>query len=96
MVGVLDGIAIELHQYVKALPGTLQMNIKHLVGAGNAIRKNVYLASIVQDIFGRSLLVPRHREEAAVGAALCAGVGVGAYESFNEAAADVIDYALPS
>lgn len=96
MVGVLDGIVVELHQYVQALPTRLQMNIKHLVGAGNAIRKNGYLASVVQDIFGRSLLVPGHREEAAVGAALCAGVGVGAYESFQEAAVDVIDYQWPS
>jgi sugar (pentulose or hexulose) kinase len=50
---------------------------KHLVGAGNGLRENAVLASCVADEFDLPLCVPRHREEAAYGAALVAAVGTG-------------------
>jgi sugar (pentulose or hexulose) kinase len=48
-----------------------------LVGAGNGLRENPVLAQLVAEAFGLPLVFPRHREEAAYGAALLAGVGSG-------------------
>jgi sugar (pentulose or hexulose) kinase len=48
-----------------------------LVGAGNGLRENAVLARCVADEFGLPLRVPRHREEAAYGAALLAAAGAG-------------------
>jgi sugar (pentulose or hexulose) kinase len=55
-----------------------------LVGAGNGLRENAVLAGIVAETFGLPLAVPRHREEAAYGAALVAAVGA---ELFPDVAA---------
>ena len=43
------------------------------------------MADIVSEAFGLELKMPRHAEEAAVGAALTAAVTVGEYESIVEA-----------
>jgi sugar (pentulose or hexulose) kinase len=48
-----------------------------LVGAGNGLRENPVLARIIADEFGLPMQFPRHREEAAYGAALLAAVGAG-------------------
>jgi sugar (pentulose or hexulose) kinase len=48
-----------------------------LVGAGNGLRANPVLAQAVAEEFGLPLAFPRHREEAAFGAALLAAVGAG-------------------
>jgi sugar (pentulose or hexulose) kinase len=52
---------------------------KQLVGAGNGLRENQVLARCVADEFGMPLHFPLHREEAAYGAALVAGVGAGLF-----------------
>jgi sugar (pentulose or hexulose) kinase len=56
-----------------------------LVGAGNGVRENRLLARLIEEAFGRPLLVPCHREEAAFGAALLAGVGAGVYADLADA-----------
>jgi sugar (pentulose or hexulose) kinase len=48
-----------------------------LVGAGNGLRENPLLARIVSDAFRLPLSFPRHRDEAACGAALVAAAGLG-------------------
>jgi sugar (pentulose or hexulose) kinase len=52
---------------------------RRLVGAGNGLRANPVLAQAVAEEFGLPLVFPRHREEAAFGAALLAAVGAGLY-----------------
>jgi sugar (pentulose or hexulose) kinase len=52
---------------------------RRLVGAGNGLRANPVLAQAAADELGLPLAFPRHREEAAFGAALLAAVGAGAY-----------------
>ena len=54
---------------------------KGLVGSGNGIRKNMYLADIAQNKFSLELKMPNHNEEAAVGAALFAGVSARIFEN---------------
>lgn len=48
-----------------------------LVGAGNGVRTNALLAGALASAVGLPMRVPAHREEAAYGAALLAGVGAG-------------------
>jgi sugar (pentulose or hexulose) kinase len=56
-----------------------------LVGAGNGLRENGVLARGVSDEFGLPLRLPRHREEAAYGAALLAAVGAGLFPDLPSA-----------
>lgn len=50
---------------------------KQLVGAGNGLRESGVLARCIGDELGLPLRLPRHREEAAYGAALLAAAGAG-------------------
>ena len=76
---LLEGMARALksgHEAVARLAGGVR---PQLVGAGNGVRENPLLARLVEEEFGRLLQVPHHREEAAYGAALLAGVGAGIF-----------------
>jgi ribulose kinase len=53
---------------------------------GNALRRNALLREIVSRYFNIPVRVPSHTEEAAVGAALSAGVAVGAWDDYAAAA----------
>ena len=64
-----------------------------LVGAGNGVRRNRLLAQILARRFGMSLLIPSHSEEAAVGAALAAAVGLDIFADLDAAAAALLGYA---
>ena len=64
-----------------------------LVGAGNGVRQNRLLARILARRFEKPLLIPRHTEEAAVGAAVAAAVGLGIFSDLERAAAALLDYA---
>ncbi|MYH61786.1 MAG: hypothetical protein F4148_08480 [Caldilineaceae bacterium SB0675_bin_29] len=64
-----------------------------LVGAGNGVRQNRLLAQILARRFGKTLLIPNHAEEAAVGAAVAASVGLGIFGDLETAAAALLDYA---
>jgi len=64
-----------------------------LVGAGNGVRQNVLLAQILARRFEKALLIPRHAEEAAVGAAVAASVGLGIFGDLETAAGALLDYA---
>ena len=64
-----------------------------LVGSGNGVRQNRLLARILAGRFGKPLLIPSHAEEAAVGAAVAASVGLEIFENLEAAAAALLDYA---
>lgn len=64
-----------------------------LLGSGNGVRQNRLLAQILADRFGKPLLIPSHAEEAAVGAAVAASVGLGLFGDLEGAAAALLDYA---
>lgn len=81
---VLHGIARELHELFR-LTGA---QCRRLVGTGNAVRKNPVLRRCIADRFRMDLAVPPYEEVAALGAALVAGVGCGAFESFHDAAGE--------
>lgn len=56
-----------------------------VVASGNAVRKNPLLRRLISGRMRRPVLIPAHREEAAFGAALLAGVGTGVFRDAAEA-----------
>ncbi len=88
---VLEGMARGFREGYDNTVAATGCAAAHLVGAGNGLRENALLAQMVADEFGLPLAMPAHREEAAYGAALVAGVGAGLWPDLA-AAARVIDY----
>ena len=79
--GILDGMVRELYNmYI-----LMNIPVSGIVGSGNGIRKNKALAETVQKIFGASLKIPYHTEEAAFGAALFGMISCGSCKNMEEA-----------
>ena len=84
---LLEGMAVELaDSYREAIRLGAGPRSK-LVGAGNGIKLNPVLRAALEAEFAMPLHVGPHGEEAAVGAALCAAVADGAFDSIAEASA---------
>ncbi len=92
---LLEGMAWTFREGRTRIKERLGRRFRQLVGAGNGLRENAVLARAVAEEFGWPLAVPAHREEAAFGAALVAGVGAGACSSLEEAGR-LIRYEAPS
>jgi sedoheptulokinase len=73
LVGTLNGLVETLVARYQELPSDLRTHIHHIVGAGNGIRKSLFLTSLIENRFAVPVEVARHEEEAAFGAALYAG-----------------------
>lgn len=89
---LLEGMAggfFAFFKQMKPVVGTPPL----LVGSGNGVRQNRLLARILAGCFEKPLLIPSHAEEAAVGAAVAASVGLGIFENLETAAAALLDYA---
>jgi sugar (pentulose or hexulose) kinase len=82
---LLEGMARTFAGSEEAIRRVLGQETTRLVGAGNGIRDNPLLARIISSAFHRPMLVPRHREEAATGAALVAAVGAGVFPDLASA-----------
>jgi sugar (pentulose or hexulose) kinase len=82
---VLTGIVDELCGLHEQAGGRAAYAHTQAVASGNAVRKNPLLAAIISSRTQCPVLIPRHREEAAFGASLLAGVGTGAWSSLAEA-----------
>lgn len=81
LFAVLDGMAQELFD----MYSSLGRDCSALVCSGNGIRKNRALENIVKQKFGKKILKPLYKEEAAYGAALTASVAAGIFGGINEA-----------
>lgn len=79
--GVLAGMTEELYE----MYGKMGVARREIVGSGNGIRKNRHLINIIEKTFGKKLIIPRHLEEAAFGAALFALISCGKYKNAKEA-----------
>jgi sugar (pentulose or hexulose) kinase len=91
---ILEGMARtfdESRRHLEAVAGRAPAT---LVGTGNGVKANPLLVEVIATAFRRPLFTPEHREEAAFGACLVAGVGLGVYPSFADTAR-VIRYLEP-
>ncbi|HMF18773.1 MAG TPA: FGGY family carbohydrate kinase, partial [Gemmataceae bacterium] len=82
---LLEGMAHTFREGYEIMIKNTGRRPSRLVGAGNGLRENQVLSRIVKEAFAMSLEFPRHREEAAVGAALLAAVSAGALRDLTEA-----------
>jgi sugar (pentulose or hexulose) kinase len=88
---VLEGMARTFRDGYEGIVCAAGRRRGHLVGAGNGLRENPVLAGVVAEAFGLPLAFPRHREEAACGAARLAAVGAGLFPDVT-AAGQIIQY----
>lgn len=80
-LGVLEGMTSELYEMYEKM----NFKSKGIVGSGNGIRKNQKLVEIIQGRFGGKMKIPKHSEEASLGAALFALISVGAFKDAKQA-----------
>lgn len=91
---VMEGVAFTLRQALE-ISQSLGGTAERILGAGGAMDSDVW-RGIVTDVIGLPIQKPLMTEQAGVGAALVAGVGMGVYASFGEARDRVVRYSEPS
>ena len=80
---VLEGVGYNLKIILDILEEYCA--IKDIIMIGGGVKGEIWL-QILADIWQKPLLVPQYLEEAtSMGAAICAGVGIGAYQDFQVA-----------
>ena len=80
---VLEGVGYNLKLILDILEGN--GNIDNLIMIGGGAKSAAWL-QILSDIWQKELLVPQYLEEAtSMGAAVCAGVGIGAFADYASA-----------
>ncbi len=85
---VLEGTAFHLRSIVESISET-PIEKMAIVGGG---AKSPLWRQIISDVTGVKLLVPRVLETGCLGAAMCAGVGVGIYASEQAASEQLVEY----
>jgi xylulokinase len=87
---IMEGVAFALRQ---ALEISLELGgrVELIIAAGGGAQSNVW-RQIQADVFGRPLRQSVQSEQAGLGAALLAGVGVGVFSDLAEASAAVVQY----
>jgi L-xylulokinase len=81
---VLEGTVFNHRWHIEALTSAFPARRAGLTGGGSS---SPLLAQLFADILGIEIDIPENQEASALGAALCAGVSVGAYASLAEASA---------
>lgn len=90
-VAVCRGMADTFHGLLAASHGGQAPAVQRIIAGGNGIRRNAVLAKCLADRFGCPVLLPRHTETSAYGAALLTGVRLGVFPSLEAATAGLLD-----
>jgi xylulokinase len=80
--GLIEGIAFYLKEVVDSLPAT-GIHIHEYRATGGGAKSAVWI-QVLADIMGQPVIRPQVTEAGALGAAILAGVGSGAFASFRE------------
>lgn len=83
--GFLTGVADELKMLYEESKTHIDFNPRMLVGSGNGLRKSKVWRNIFANKFDLDLALPKHSEEAAVGACVFAATANGKYRTIREA-----------
>ncbi|MBC8098646.1 MAG: xylulokinase, partial [Armatimonadetes bacterium] len=92
---VMEGVAFALRQTLDISVGLAGIQPTELIGAGGALESVVW-RGIQTDVFGLPIKKTLLREQTCIGAALLAGVGIGAYTDLAEASAAVARFDTPT
>ncbi len=87
---VMEGVTYALREALEISRG-MGASADTLIAAGGAMESDVW-RGIQADVFGLPLQRTLLKEQASVGAALLAGVGVGVYRDINEACERTVQY----
>ena len=80
---VLEGVAFNLKIILQSLEQGTKAGIEQITMIGGGAKGAVWL-QILADIWQKPLAVPAYTEEAtSLGAAVCGGVGIGAFKDFS-------------
>jgi xylulokinase len=80
---VLEGVAFNLRMILEILGKYTKVGDLIMIGGGT---KGTTWLQIFADVWRHPLMVPRYLKEAtSIGAAICGGVGIGAYPDFSAA-----------
>lgn len=82
---LLEGMAREYASQLVAAEERCGRKLSRLVATGNGMRENRLLRELVAMATGLPVEIPKHREEAAFGAALLAAVSVGQFADLDDA-----------
>ncbi len=83
--GFLTGVADELKMLYEESKSHIAFNPRVLIGSGNGLRKSEIWRNIFSNEFDLDLVLPKHSEEAAVGACIFAATANGKYRNIREA-----------
>jgi len=87
---VMEGIALSLYNSLLACE-SMGVPSNSLIANGGGANSRIWL-QIQADIYGRPLSITESREQAVLGAAITAGVGCGAFSSFQEGCGCSVQY----
>ncbi len=82
IMGIINGISNESLSFYSQFPEQIKSRMKHLVGSGNAIRRNPILTRAIDRAYNGKIEIPDNSEEAAFGACIAAMVGCRYLQSF--------------
>ncbi len=85
---VMEGVVLAMRQGLDVME-TLGVPLDRIVASGGAVQHPLWL-QLQADIYGRPVLRTETVEAAATGAAMLAGVGVGVFDSPDDAVARVV------
>lgn len=87
---IMEGVAFALRDALEIF-GELGIEVDRVIASGGGARSSVW-RQILADVFNVPIVATTVEEQAAVGAALLAGVGVGVYGGYAEACGRVVRY----
>lgn len=82
---ILEGVAYSLRHRLNIVKNDLNVQIKEMISVGGGGKSSLW-RQIIADVCNTPVLLTRCEEHECLGAAILAGVGVGAYPSLEDAA----------
>lgn len=88
--GVLKGVSKELKDMYHSAENLLNFKPSELVCSGNGLRKSEIWRKIFSEDFNLTATLPKHSEEAAVGACVFAAAASGIYKNIKDAQSNLL------
>lgn len=88
---ILEGIALTIHRCATAMGEELGRRFEQMIVAGGGSNSDLFM-HIFADVFGLEARRARVHDAAGLGSAICAAVGSGLHDGFDEAIAQMVGY----
>ncbi|MDA3862411.1 MAG: FGGY-family carbohydrate kinase [Deltaproteobacteria bacterium] len=88
---LIEGLNFALYEGMKKIEKRGKVNIKNIMVSGGGARSNE-ICQICSDIFNKKVTRGQTHETAGLGAAIISARGMGIYDSWEQAAAEMVNY----